>query len=155
MSVVACCTETNECCGFPWYNILFNFIFMILQVAEELCFRIHAECSLTEPFVANMISRILPSGHALFIGNSMVIRDVDMYGHNWQKFTGNIGPVLLNSKLQYQSILVAGNRGASGIDGLVSTAIGFAMGSNKQVSIHTNIPSSCYSPHVITFLSRI
>lgn len=107
----------------------------VLQVAEELCFRINAEHSLSEPFVAHVLSRTLSSGHAIFIGNSMVVRDIDMYGHNWQNFTGNIGSVLLSSKLQYQFIQVAGNRGASGIDGLLSTAVGFAVGSNKQVSL--------------------
>ncbi|KAI4302200.1 hypothetical protein MLD38_037978 [Melastoma candidum] len=123
-------------------------------VAEELCFRIQAECSLTEPFVANMISRFLPSDHAIFIGNSMVIRDVDMYGHNWQKFTGNIGPILLNSDLQYQFIQVAGNRGASGIDGLLSTAIGFAVGSNKQVVCLIGDISFLHDTNALALLSK-
>lgn len=52
--------------------------------------------------------------HALFIGNSMAIRDVDLWG----------APFLQSS----QNISIYANRGASGIDGLISTAAGIAVG---------------------------
>ncbi|KAK9805814.1 hypothetical protein WJX73_002942 [Symbiochloris irregularis] len=35
--------------------------------------------SMSEPQVARDLSRLLPAGHALFLGNSMPIRDMDMY----------------------------------------------------------------------------
>ncbi|XP_056164428.1 protein PHYLLO, chloroplastic isoform X3 [Syzygium oleosum] len=103
------------------------------MVARELSFQIDAEHSLTEPQVACVISKTLSPAKALFVGNSMVIRDMDMYGQSRTNFTDNVTSMLLNSRLQYQLIRIAGNRGASGIDGLLSTAVGFALGSNKQV----------------------
>lgn len=63
----------------------------------------------------------------------MPIRDADMYGCKWAKCTHGIA--MLSSGLPCHWIQVAGNRGASGIDGLLSTAVGFAVGCNKRVSI--------------------
>lgn len=64
---------------------------------------------LVEPLIAHELSQSLPPGHGLFIGNSMPIRDMDMYASTAQ----SLGPYA-----------VAANRGASGIDGVVSTAAG-------------------------------
>lgn len=53
------------------------------------------------------LAEVLPEGSTLFVGNSMPIRDLDTFFH-------------FNKK----SIRVMGNRGANGIDGIVSTALG-------------------------------
>lgn len=34
---------------------------------------------LTEPWVARQLSQLLPYGHGLFVGNSMPVRDMEMY----------------------------------------------------------------------------
>ncbi|KAL9420500.1 hypothetical protein AB3S75_038135 [Citrus x aurantiifolia] len=104
-----------------------------MMVASEISFQICADYSLTEPHVAHELSRALTSNSALFVGNSMAIRDVDMYGRNWTTCTHTVPDIMLNSEFPLQWIRVAGNRGASGIDGLLSTAIGFAVGCNKHV----------------------
>lgn len=103
------------------------------MVAWDISFQINAENSLTEPHVAHVITEALSAESALFVGNSMVIRDADMYGHNCKTHAHSIAHMMLDSELPYLGIRVAGNRGASGIDGLLSTAIGFAVGCNKQV----------------------
>ncbi|XP_006437819.2 protein PHYLLO, chloroplastic [Citrus clementina] len=104
-----------------------------MMVASEISFQICTDYSLTEPHVAHELSRALTSNSALFVGNSMAIRDVDMYGRNWTTCTRTVADIMLNSEFPHQWIRVAGNRGASGIDGLLSTAIGFAVGCNKHV----------------------
>lgn len=105
-----------------------------LQVAWEISFQICGNYSLSEPHVAHVLSKALTSDSALFVGNSMAIRDADMYGLSWTTCTHTTSDLMLNSQLPYNCIRVAGNRGASGIDGLLSTAIGFAVGCNRQVS---------------------
>lgn len=101
---------------------------------KELLFQICAENVLNEPQVARIISEALSTESALFIGNSMAIRDADMYGSGWSYFNQGASSVVLPSELPCHLIQVAGNRGASGIDGLLSTAVGFAVGCNKRVS---------------------
>jgi 2-succinyl-5-enolpyruvyl-6-hydroxy-3-cyclohexene-1-carboxylate synthase len=59
----------------------------------------------------SLIARCAPEGSAIFCGNSMVIRDVDTALRG--------GP---------QALRLVGNRGASGIDGNVSTTLGLAAG---------------------------
>lgn len=114
-----------------------------MQITREMSFQISAECSLTEPYVAHMLSKALTSKSALFVGNSMPIRDVDMYGCS----SGNYSHVLdmmLNAELPCQWIQVTGNRGASGIDGLLSSATGFAVGCKKRVRFYLIISLLCF-----------
>ncbi|XP_021292917.1 protein PHYLLO, chloroplastic isoform X1 [Herrania umbratica] len=104
-----------------------------MMVGQEILFQVSAEHSLSEPHIAHVISEALSSETALFIGNSMVIRDADMYGCNWKSDNHSIADMMLKKELLCKWISVAGNRGASGIDGLLSTAIGFSVGCNKRV----------------------
>ncbi len=71
-----------------------------------------------EPLVARLISRYIPEEHGLVLASSMPIRDVDT-------FAAVDGP----------AIPVVANRGASGIDGTVATAAGFARGLGKPVTL--------------------
>ncbi|KAK6133984.1 hypothetical protein DH2020_032275 [Rehmannia glutinosa] len=100
--------------------------------AWETSFIIDSEQSLTEPYVARKIFETIRCGSALFYGNSMPIRDADMYGSNWVQCTHSAS-LMLSTGLSCHPVHVSGNRGASGIDGLISTAIGFAVGCNKRV----------------------
>ncbi|PXF43910.1 2-succinyl-5-enolpyruvyl-6-hydroxy-3-cyclohexene-1-carboxylate synthase [Gracilariopsis chorda] len=75
---------------------------------------------LTEPGCARVITRSILAPCALFIGNSMPIRDFDQFSF---------------ARTEGGKLRVAANRGASGIDGLVSTGIGFGIGLNLDVVI--------------------
>ncbi len=73
---------------------------------------------LNEPRAARLISQLLPKASGLYVSNSMPLRDMDMYadpkGH---------------------SVHVCGNRGASGIDGLIASSIGYAQGLKRPVTL--------------------
>ncbi len=73
---------------------------------------------LNEPAVARSLTHSLTSATGLMISNSMPIRDVDVFGRR-----------------QADPPTVITNRGASGIDGIVATAAGWARGRNSAVTV--------------------
>ncbi len=90
---------------------------MSCAVSARLDAWIEDAAALSEIAVARIVSRRRPEGSVLFLGNSMPIRDMDMYG-------AAEGP----------GGLVACNRGASGIDGNVATAAGYANANGRPVT---------------------
>jgi 2-succinyl-5-enolpyruvyl-6-hydroxy-3-cyclohexene-1-carboxylate synthase len=77
-----------------------------------------AQSAVSEIAVAYLISRHIPSAHGLFLANSMPIRDMDMY-----------------ASFQSNPVYIAANRGASGIDGNLASACGYAAGLNQPVTL--------------------
>ena len=73
---------------------------------------------LSEPAVARLISKSIPETHGLCLASSMPVRDMDA-------FAAPGGP----------NVPVASNRGASGIDGTVATAAGFAEGLGRPATL--------------------
>jgi len=73
---------------------------------------------LSEPLVARIVSKLIGSDHGLFLAASMPVRDVDTFA-------------VANGA----SPLVACNRGAVGIDGILATATGFARGLERPVTV--------------------
>lgn len=85
---------------------------------------------LTEPLVARAVADQLPPGHALYLGNSMPIRDMDMFGGVGLEREAESG-VMGASPYRGENgvgVPVSASRGASGIDGVSSAAIGYAEG---------------------------
>ena len=78
----------------------------------------HLPGALSEPAVARFLSRHTPDETTLMLASSMPIRDMDMFGD-----TASRAP------------FVAANRGASGIDGAVATAVGLAYGRRSPVTL--------------------
>jgi 2-succinyl-5-enolpyruvyl-6-hydroxy-3-cyclohexene-1-carboxylate synthase len=79
------------------------------ELAKEQLAAISQVEDLSEGKLFQQLTEMLPEGSTLFVGNSMPIRDLDSF-------------FLLNEK----NIKVMANRGANGIDGIVSTALGVA-----------------------------
>jgi 2-succinyl-5-enolpyruvyl-6-hydroxy-3-cyclohexene-1-carboxylate synthase len=90
----------------------------INEIVKENINVVHQEETLFEGKVFTELQEILPNGSTLFVGNSMPIRDLDTF------FTNN-----------EKSIHALGNRGANGIDGLVSTAMGISSQNEHTVLV--------------------
>ena len=73
---------------------------------------------LSEPLVARSVSRNVPPDHGLVVASSMPVRDLDTY-----------------AATNGATVPIAANRGASGIDGTVATAAGFARGLGGPVTL--------------------
>ena len=72
---------------------------------------------LSHPLIARILYRMVPEGEALFAGNSLVVRAFD-----------TIEPGV------YRPIRVIANRGVSGIEGNIATAVGYAESSGRRVT---------------------
>ena len=84
------------------------------QIVADMCGEMKR---LTEPVLAYSLSRMLPDQPGLFLASSMPIRDMDMF-----------------ATLQ-RALRVAANRGASGIDGTIASACGYAEGLGLPVTL--------------------
>ena len=73
---------------------------------------------LTEPAVARIVSEEIKEGHILVIGNSMPIRDFDSFS----TFNG-------------ARVHTITNRGASGIDGTIATAVGASVAAQRSTTV--------------------
>ena len=73
---------------------------------------------LSEPLVSWLVSRHIGAGEGLFLASSMPIRDMDTYGAACT-----------------EGVEVGANRGASGVDGTIASAAGFARGLRRPVTL--------------------
>jgi len=95
------------------------------------------EENITEPFVARRVSERVPEGGALVVSNSMPVRDVDLYGCHGR-----------------DDIRVALNRGVSGIDGILATAVGFAEGTGRSTTVLIGDLALIHDLNSLTMLQR-
>ena len=87
--------------------------------------------------IIRLIGELVPPKAPLFVSNSMPIRDLDVFGPNRQ-----------------DDLTVYGNRGASGIDGIVSTVAGIAGAGMSRVRDQTFSEEECDSS-VVAILGDI
>ena len=88
------------------------------EQAEAIVHGHAADDPLTEPSVATLLTRHIPSDHAIVAASSMPVRDCNRHA-------ATNGP----------AVPVYANRGASGIDGTVATAAGVAQGRSAPVTL--------------------
>ena len=88
------------------------------HVGGRLAATLSADQSLSEPQAAWLVSRHIGEGEGLYLASSMPVRDVDTFGCP-----------------RPEPVVVAANRGASGVDGTIATATGFARGLGKCVTL--------------------
>ena len=81
---------------------------------------LEGNAGLSEPLTARLLSRHIPADHGLVLANSMPVRHMD-------RFATTEGPAVPS----------AANRGASGIDGTLATAAGYARGLQSPVTLLT------------------
>ncbi len=74
--------------------------------------------ALSEPNIAANLTEIMPAGGTLIVGNSMPVRDLDTFAAGGDR-----------------GLRVTGTRGASGIDGVTSTALGAAAVADGPVAL--------------------
>jgi 2-succinyl-5-enolpyruvyl-6-hydroxy-3-cyclohexene-1-carboxylate synthase len=109
------------------------------KVEDALREVLDSNTRLTQPGVVRTIARLLPDNHGLFLGNSLPVREMDMFGF-WS---------------DDRRIHVAANRGASGIDGLIASACGFAAGLGLPVTSIVGDLSALHDMNSLAMLRNV
>ncbi len=99
----------------PWSVSWRNAMRSVHEVLRQFA---HNGDDLNEPILAYLISRNIRPDHGLFLANSMPVRDMDVFGDG-----------------RGAAVHVGANRGASGVDGTIATAAGFAAGLQRPVTL--------------------
>lgn len=90
--------------------------------AENRTAKVLATCfaddRLTEPSTAFHLGRLIGDGEALFLSNSMTVRDADSF-----------------MDFEDRDVMIGCNRGVSGIDGVAASACGMAAGSGRPTTL--------------------
>jgi len=118
----------------PYFGFMQKISTRTNAVVEQM---IEDDTRLSEPFVARSLSRIAPEGSCVFLSNSMPVRDMDLYGANNRK-----------------TVFSAANRGVSGIDGVLSTAIGLTTARKTLTTLVIGDVAFMYDLNALTLLSR-
>lgn len=92
----------------------------------------------SEPAIAHFIGKYCPRSMGLFLGNSMPIRDMDWFGIQPHDGVRD----------------VAANRGASGIDGLIASAVGYASGLEKPTTLLLGDLSALHDLNSLALVAR-
>jgi len=98
-----------------WLNNIIQQSKQTKQIIQEFQFK---DDDLNEPAIAQIISKNIPKEQALFLASSLPIREMDMFSD----FSDHI-------------VNVSANRGASGIDGIIATALGYMEGLKEPVTL--------------------
>jgi 2-succinyl-5-enolpyruvyl-6-hydroxy-3-cyclohexene-1-carboxylate synthase len=94
-----------------------------------------AESELSEPLAARALTASVPSGGHLVVASSMPVRDVEWFG------------------TPRGDITVHANRGANGIDGVIATGIGVALGSGQPTTVLLGDIAFCHDASSLAALS--
>ncbi len=119
---------------YPWGQEVIEWTTRLDQVIDAWT---EKQKELNEITVARYISQWKPAESDLFLGNSMPIRDADMYG----SINGTDG-------------LVFANRGASGIDGTIASSAGFSFARKRIVTAVVGDLSALHDLNSISLLSH-
>ncbi len=106
------------------------------RLTQQLIEPFLASNTLSEINIVNSLDKLLINQQPLFIGNSMPIRICDMF-------------------MQRHRAKVYSNRGASGIDGLLATAVGVAKASSKLTTLLIGDISFLYDLNSLALLSQL
>lgn len=104
--------------GYPPHPHLQQWMEMTAHVRGRIADVLLRQVTLSEPAVAHHLTTLVPESHVLVAGSSMPIRDLDMF-----------------AAADGAAISVIANRGASGIDGTVATAVGVAEAARRPVTL--------------------
>jgi len=103
------------------------------KVQETLQGFLSSQNAVSEISAAYHLSRHIPRGSGLFLASSMPVRDMDMYACPPGVSPGE--DLSAPPHPEERFLRVASNRGASGIDGTVASACGFAAGLERPVTL--------------------
>jgi len=110
-----------------------------LRASEEVDAETSSLQAVTEISAARLTSRLITEKQLLFISNSMPVRDIDTYACN----------------IYHHGIRTGINRGVSGIDGILSTAAGFAEGYGKPSTLLIGDIAFLHDLNALSLLSTL